>query len=236
MEILLIIIAALLPAVLLFFYIWRMDPRPEPMGWLVRGILFGVAICFPVAFIEMVIQGVLFGAGQENMTLVETTMQAFFVAAIPEESAKLLMLWLLLRRNPFFDEHFDGIIYAVCIGLGFAALENIFYLFGYGDEWFSVAITRALLAVPGHYAFGVLMGYYYSIYHFIDRRPTIAVSILMVPVLAHGCYDTLAMSGMASPALGGVSFVVLIYFCVRMHKFARSRMLAQIERDKGTTA
>lgn len=45
-------------------------------------------------------------------------------AAIPEELAKLFMLWLLLRKNPFFDEHFDGIVYAVCIGLGFAALEN----------------------------------------------------------------------------------------------------------------
>lgn len=38
------------------------------------------------------------------------------------------MLWLLLRNNPYFDEHFDGIVYAVCIGMGFAAIENVLYL------------------------------------------------------------------------------------------------------------
>ena len=41
---------------------------------------------------------------------------AFLLAAIPEELAKLIMLWLLLRKNPHFDEKFDGIVYAVCIG------------------------------------------------------------------------------------------------------------------------
>ena len=54
----------------------------------------------------------------------EAVGDAFFLAAIPEEVAKLFMLWLLLRKNPFFDEHFDGIVYAVCVGLGFAGFEN----------------------------------------------------------------------------------------------------------------
>lgn len=42
----------------------------------------------------------------------ETVADAFLLAAIPEEFAKLFMLWLLLRKNPFFDERFDGIVYA----------------------------------------------------------------------------------------------------------------------------
>ena len=230
MSILILLAAALLPAVLLWIYIVRQDPQPEPTGQLTKAILYGVAICIPVALLEMAIQHVLFGEGPT--TLFGTTIDAFFVAALPEESFKLLALWLFLRHNPYFDEHFDGIVYAVCVGLGFAALENVFYILGEEENWMSVAISRALLAVPGHYAFGVLMGYYYSIHHFVDRSHRTAACVLLVPVLAHGVYDALALSGTVNPYIGGLSSFVLIYFCVKVHKVAKSKIVAQIERDK----
>lgn len=229
MNILIIFAAALLPALLLWQYVWRQDPQPEPTKWLRKAVLYGVSICFPVAILEGVIMHIF---GSEATTLFGTTMEAFFVAALPEESFKLLALWLLLRRNPFFDEHYDGIVYAVCVGLGFAAVENVFYVIGAQDEWFSVALMRALLAVPGHYAFAVMMGYYYSLYHFTDHSPRTAVCILLVPVAAHGIYDALALSGRVNPVVGGISFFVLIIFCIRMHKFARKKIVAQIDRDK----
>ena len=194
-----------------------------------KAVLYGVAICIPVALLEMVIQHVLFGEGPT--TLFGTTIDAFFVAALPEEGFKLLVLWLLLRHNPYFDEHFDGIVYAVCVGLGFAALENVFYILGEEENWMSVAITRALLAVPGHYAFGVLMGYYYSVYHFVDHSPRTAACVLLIPVLAHGVYDALALSGTVNPYIGGLSSFVLIYFCMKVHKVAKSKIIAQIQRD-----
>ena len=121
------------------------------------------------------------------------------------------------------------VVYAVCVGLGFASMENIMYVFG-DEDWFSTAIVRALLAVPGHYAFAILMGYYYSIYHFVDHSPKVAVCVLLVPVLAHGTYDALAMSGIVSPVIGGLSFFVLIYFCVKMHKVAKEKVLALVEK------
>ncbi len=228
MNIVILLAAALLPAVLLFLYILRQDPQPEPKNWLRKAVLYGVGICIPVAIIELIIQSLL---GGEPTTLLGTTIDAFFVAALPEESFKLLALWLVLRNNPFFDEHFDGIVYAVCVGLGFAAIENVFYIFG-EEEWFTVAISRALLAVPGHYAFAVLMGYYYSLYHFVDRSRRTAVCVLLVPVLAHGIYDTIALSTTVNPYIGSLSFFILIWFCVRMHKYARKKMVAHIERDR----
>jgi len=234
MDIIILLAAALLPAVLLWLNIWRKDPRPEPTPWLVKALMWGIAICFPVAILEMGIEACLFGGGQPT-NLFGTTVMAFFVAAIPEESFKLLALWIVLRKNPYFDEHYDGIVYAVCVGLGFAAIENILYVFN-EEEWLSTAIARALLAVPGHYAFAVLMGYYYSIYHFVDRSTKTAVCILLVPVIAHGVYDSLAMSGLVNPYIGSISFFVLIYFCVRMHKVAKTKIIAQIERDKKETS
>ncbi len=230
MGIVIILGAALLPAILLFLYIWKKDAQPEPTSWLLKAVLWGVVICFPVAVVESGISAALFGSGAPT-NVIGTTIQAFCVAAVPEEMAKLLALWMVLRKNPFFDEHFDGIVYAVCVGLGFAAIENIFYVLG-SEDWMGVAIARALLAVPGHYAFAVLMGYYYSVYHFVNPSLKNALLILFAPVLVHGIYDALAMSGEVNPYIGGLSFIVLIYFCIKLHKLAQTKVLIMIERDK----
>lgn len=220
----LMLIAALLPALVLGLYIWRKDPQPEPLRWIMRAFIAGIIICFPVAYAEQFISNLLFPAGGPT-TLFGTTIEAFFVAALPEEAAKLFVLWLfILRRNPYFDEHFDGIVYAVFVSLGFAAIENVFYVLGSGEGWVSVAATRALLAVPGHYAFGILMGYYYSKYHFFDRSRGTAAKIILVPILAHGVYDAIAMSGSVDPMAGAISFFVLVYFCVKLQKYAKSKI------------
>ena len=230
MNTLIMLAAALLPAILLWLYIWKKDTQPEPTSWLIKAVMWGVAIGIPVAMLEWELQDLLFGVDGKPSSLVDTTMDAFLVAALPEEFFKLFVLWLVLRKNPYFDEHFDGIVYAVSVGLGFAALENIFYVFG-SEKWLSVAVTRALLAVPGHYAFAVLMGYYYSVYHFVDRSFKTGVCILLVPVLVHGIYDAIAMSGQVNPYIGSLSFGVLVWFCVEMHDVARKKVLALIEKD-----
>lgn len=230
MSVLILLTTALLPAIFLWYYIWKQDPQPEPTNWLVKATLYGVAIVIPVMITETIIQLCIFG--EEGPTsLLGTTIEAFFVAALPEEGFKLLALWLVLRKNPYFDEHFDGIVYAVCVGLGFAAIENIGYVFQ-EENGLSIAISRALFAVPGHYAFAVIMGYYYSLHHFIDHSNSTAVRILALPIIAHGVYDTIALGGIVNPYVGSISTFVLIYFCIKMHKFARAKILAQIERDR----
>jgi len=231
MELLFVLAASLLPVILLLLYIWKKDPQKEPTSQLVKAVVYGVAICIPVAILESGIEACMFGSGGAS-SIIDTTMMAFFVAALPEETCKLFVLWLILRKNPYFDEHFDGIVYAVCVGLGFAAIENVFYVFGEDNDWMSVAITRALLAVPGHYAFAILMGYYYSVYHFVNHSPKVAVCILLVPVLAHGIYDALALSGTVNPYIGVLCFFVLIWFCVKMHKVASTKVIALIMKDK----
>lgn len=225
-----VIAAALLPAIILFLYIWKSDPHKEPFWQMFKALLWGVAICVPVAMVEQVIQSMLFGPGGAASTLFGSTVEAFCVAALPEETAKLLALWIVLRKNPYFDEHFDAIVYAVCVGLGFAAVENVFYVVG-DENWVSVALTRAFLAVPGHYAFAVLMGYYYAMYHFVQRSARNAIRILAVPVMAHGVYDAIALSGSVSPVLGGITFIVLIFFCIKLHKHAKAKMLQLIPKS-----
>ena len=231
MEFLIIIAAALLPAILLWGYIWKMDRKKEPTSLLIKATCYGVLICLPVAMVVSMISGVLFGEGGPT-TLFGTTVDAFMVAAIPEEAFKLFALHRILKNNPYFDEHFDGIVYAVCVGLGFAGLENILYLFDNADDWLSVAFLRSLMAVPGHYAFAVLMGYYYSVYHFVNRSRRTRAMILVAPVLAHGLYDALLMSASVNAALGGICFCGAVYLTYRLHIYARKKVLAMVNNDK----
>ena len=82
-------------------------------------------------------------------------------------------------------------------------------------------------------AFAVLMGYYYSVYRFVDHSSRTAACVLLVPVVAHGVYDALALSGTVNPYVGGIGTIVLIYFCVKMHKFAKTKIVEHIARDNG---
>lgn len=230
----LMFIAAVLPAVLLGLFIWRKDPHPEPIRWVLRAFFIGVGICIPVAFLEVYISSLLFGDGSPT-TLIGSTVNAFCVAALPEEGAKLLVLWLFLRRCPQFDEHFDGIVYAVFISLGFATIENIGYVFQSGEGWVTTAVMRALLSVPGHYAFAIMMGYYYALYHFVDRSKANAAKIFLVPFLAHGVYDSIAMSGAVNPIAGSICTVVLVYFCIKLQKEA-SRKIADLIKQNNENA
>ena len=152
-------------------------------------------------------------------------------AAIPEELAKLFMLWLLLRKNPFFDEHFDGIVYAVCIGLGFATLENMFYLFDGIDDgaWIETGIIKPFISVPAHYFFAILMGYYYSIYHFVIDRSIKAVMILAAPVIAHGIFDAILFSMQINESLSGIIMILFIVFFTELKKRAKEKITYLIE-------
>ncbi len=224
-------LAALLPPILLLLFVWHKDATKEPFRQLLKAVIFGALICIPAVFWESFMGTLLFN-GEEPTTIFGTTLNAFLCAAVPEETLKLIALWLVLRRNPYFDEHFDGIVYAVCVSLGFAAVENVGYVLNHEEAWVSVAVTRALMAVPGHYAFAVFMGYYYSMYHFVRHDATTAISILLVPVLAHGIYDSLAMSSMVNPLIGGLGFVFLIFFCIKMQRVACDRLTQMIDRDR----
>lgn len=67
MQTIIILLAALLPAVLLWVYIWKKDPQKEPVSQLLKAVLYGAGICFPVAVWEMAIQTLLFGEGGKTI-------------------------------------------------------------------------------------------------------------------------------------------------------------------------
>ncbi|MBQ3190212.1 MAG: PrsW family intramembrane metalloprotease, partial [Bacteroides sp] len=129
-------------------------------------------------------------------------------------------------------QRMDGIVYAVCVSLGFAALENVMYLLGSYDEWVSVGISRALTAVPGHFGFGVLMGYYYSLGKFDSQNFASAkYKALIVPIIVHGLYDFICFMMGIVPAIAAIIMIVFIVFCAKLWKYGSKRIKEHLERD-----
>lgn len=228
-----ILAAAIVPGILLLYYVYSKDFNPEPKRMVYKGFIYGcISVLASFAF-----SGPLMSLGffaNEPSSLLEAAKTAFFGAAIPEESAKLLMLWLLLRHSPEFDERYDGMVYAASVGLGFACLENLMYVISAGAGWFYVSVTRAIFAVPGHFAFAIIMGYYYSRNHFDWRETTEfdRIKVWLFPVLLHGIYDTLAFSSGIAPEFSGLITILLIYFCIKLFKFTRKRILTEAARNQ----
>ena len=234
METFIILLTALLPIAILVYYINHKDRKsPEPTGQLGKAFLFGI-LSVPVSFCMSIPLGIIGLYPVEATSILGSIRTAFFGAAIPEEIAKFFMLWLLLRKNRYFDEKMDGIVYAVCVSLGFAALENIMYLFSNAESYLSVGIARAIFAVPGHFCFGILMGYYYSLAKFYPKTPKKNKALILVaPILVHGVYDSILFIINVTPAISGILMIVFLVFCHKMWKYGSKSIKEHIERDSG---
>jgi RsiW-degrading membrane proteinase PrsW (M82 family) len=222
-----IIFCGILPAILLVFYIYLRDRyQREPLGQILKAVLFGVISAGIAIVLESTEQsvGLLI---PEPATWIGALWNAFVGAAMPEELAKLIMLWLLLRRNKYFDERFDGIVYACCIGMGFAGTENVLYLFGNIENWQSVAVSRAIFAVPGHFMFAVAMGYFYSKIHFRDMSWSYRSLVFVAPVILHGTYDGLLFMANVTPEVAGLILMGFYLFCFWMFRVSRRSIQAQ---------
>lgn len=227
-----IFITALLPVAILLAAIYLKDKAsPEPAGQLVKAFVFGV-ISVGLAIVLSTLLEVTGLYSQWAPYNANRIRMAFFGAAIPEETAKLFMLWLLLRKNKFFDENMDGIVYAVFVSLGFAAFENISYLFSNSESFLSVGIVRACTAIPGHFCFGILMGYYYSLATF-GNKATLRnkIFVWLVPVMAHGFYDAILLITNVPSAISIILSIIFFVFLCWMGKTARRKAQLMLRKD-----
>ena len=232
MQLPLILLAALAPIAILAYYIYRRDKfRKEPVKELLKAFGMGI-LSVPVS---LLISTPLEFAGfysMETQTLLDAVKLSFLGAAIPEEIAKFLMLWLFVRKSRCFDENVDGIVYASVVSLSFAAVENILYLVTNYESWISVGITRALFSVPGHFFFGVLMGYYYSLFRFYPAAGLkVKWLVLGAPILAHGLFDTVLFSVEVLPGLSAALMIAFILLCNSLRKRASRSIAEHLERD-----
>lgn len=211
-----LLLAALVPAAFLMVQVCRLDRiEKEPPGLLLKLALFGALSGLAAGAIEGALTRVLdvtLGGGMLRLVL-----ENFLAVALVEEACKRWVVLKFAWNHPAFDYRFDAVVYCVFSALGFAALENILYVAEYG---FAVAVSRALLSVPGHCFFAVYMGIYLGQAKMAERamqRYYIELpdetpgqylrASLLVPTLLHGFWDF-------SLSVGGWLMTVLFYLFV----------------------
>lgn len=209
------ILAAIAPIIIILAYIYYRDKwDKEPARKLITALVLGCLTVVPDWFLEGFLSSFLPFFNFSNR--LSALYNAFIIASFSEETFKFLAVLLVIWRSRFFDEKYDGIVYAVFVSLGFAMIENILYVFNSGMQ---TALSRAVTAVPAHALFGVAMGYHLSFARFslfYKRRNLILA--LLVPIGLHGVYDFILMSG--EPGY----FIVFVFYLYFLYRFGLKKI------------
>jgi RsiW-degrading membrane proteinase PrsW (M82 family) len=201
-----ILFIAFAPIILILVFVYYRDKyEKEPMALLLKSIAAGALITIPILIVE-----IGFGAIVTFQNKIASALyNGFVVAAFTEELFKYLAFLVLIWRNRNFNELFDGIIYATFISLGFAAVENVLYVFGSGG---SVGIVRAFTAVPAHALFGITMGFYFALAKFnLNKSPGYLWLAILIPIILHGLYDFFLMAENVYLLLLFLPFIVYLW-------------------------
>ena len=194
-----LILLAVIPPIFLLWKIYNLDKiEKEPRNLILRLFIFGAIMVFPAMIIEVGLSDYVLGSVLKPAFLLYIAIENFIIVAGTEELLKRFVLKKMTWNNPEFNYCFDGVVYAVASSLGFAALENVFYIV---DSGMSTAIMRAVLSIPGHCIFGIYMGYHYGMAkHFENTGDESSKSYhlrcsCITPILLHGLYDFCLSTG-----------------------------------------
>ncbi len=209
-----LILSAVVPAIFLLVKVYKADKleRENPVFILLL-IISGIFSTVLAMVLEELGTYVL-SLYYDSQSLIYNILMYYVVVAVSEEGSK----YILLRKRTYhsfeFNCQYDAVVFAVAVSLGFALWENILYVFRYG---LSVALTRALTAIPGHCSFGVFMGIWYGKEKRHDNEGDTALMIisrimtLVCPIILHGTYDFLCSLNTEESALYFLVFIICLF-------------------------
>ncbi|APG63928.1 protease PrsW [Tenacibaculum todarodis] len=181
-----LLLLAVAPVMVIILYIYFKDKfEKEPIKFLFKNFMLGATVS---VLITAILSGILINLIPltDSKSIIQQFIQAFVVVALVEEFAKFVIVKYYAQNNKEFNEPFDGIVYAVMVSMGFAALENVLYTFQHGA---STGVLRAFTAVPAHATFAILMGYFMGKAKFSSNKTTLNLFGLLAATLFHGAYD-----------------------------------------------
>jgi len=188
-----------------FFY--RKDKyHPEPISLVARAFVYGAIAVFPAALLEAPFRPFIAGQVPGIGRLLVVTV---LVIGLVEEMAKFIAVKVAVYDHAEFNEVVDGIIYSVAAGLGFAAVENLFYSVRFG---IAVGLFRAFITDLAHASFSGIVGYHLGLakFHKGNTTPVLGKG-LVIAIGLHGLYDFLIIAGLVPPAFG-IIMVFATYF------------------------
>ncbi len=205
------------PAILMFLYVYKKDTiEKEPSGLLWKLVLGG-AVSVLLAIVLELIGGAILDSISGLKPASYILLEMFAVVAVAEEVSKFLALKLISWKHPAFDYMFDGMLYAICVAIGFSVLEDIMYIF---ESGLATGLVRAITFIPGHFGFAVFSGLLYSRARELANRGerskstgVLVLSVVLASVL-HGFYDSCLSFGSTMFLLLFLLFIVAMYVAV----------------------
>jgi RsiW-degrading membrane proteinase PrsW (M82 family) len=188
-----------LPGLLWLYWFWFRDRHePEPRRKLLRVFVLGALGALLIAYSRPRLEWLLPDHAGPRSDLID----AFVVTALAEEITKLAAfllggLWLRGCNEPM-----DGIVYAASAALGFASVENAFFLATEGDP--RLILVRGFTSTIAHVVFLAPAGFFLvraKLGSGLWRREFATLAVLAA-VLLHGTYDWILMHGNGADRLG----------------------------------
>jgi len=199
------------PGIFWLWYFYKKDRwEPEPKLLVIRSFLLGMVAVLPVVAIEYPFSG-----------LKIPLFSIVVVAPIVEELAKFGVVRIFIYRSVEFDEPMDGIVYAAAVALGFASIENLFYLFANRVNLLPIFVARAILSVPGHALFSSMWGYGLGRAKFssdVYGRRYIRRGVILA-IVAHSLFNLMSSTGLLF-GFGLLTLVAVLWMLV-LRRIAR---------------
>ena len=154
----------IIPSLIWLVFFLHEDIHPEPKKAVIKVFIFGALSALAAIIFQSIFEG-----GRPFLKIAEHSIIAFFIFALIEEFLKFSAAYYIMRKNKYFDEPVDAMIYMITAGLGFAMMENILVgLNGVlsqgmdGRQILAVIILRFTGATLLHALSSAIIGYYWA--------------------------------------------------------------------------
>ncbi len=194
-----LVVLAVAPGLALLLFFCRRAPK-QPGSVIAVTFALGAAALVPAALVSTALERFT-GWRPDTPNVLQALLGSLLIVGLVEEAAKFTVVRFYCWQRREFDEPYDGILYAVVAALGFATVENIYYVLAHG---IGTGVARALVAVPGHAFNGVLMGFFLGLARFAatEHHSDLLTGLgLGLAVMAHGLYDFIVFTVESTPVL-----------------------------------
>jgi protease PrsW len=197
------VLIAFAPAAFWLWYARREDVRePEPRLLVLFAFVLGCGAANVIGIVRPRLEFLAPSVRGFGGELVD----AFLVTALPEELVKLAAVCLASLWSRNWNEPMDGIVYGIAAGLGFASLENVYFLVAAGDPM--IVVGRAFTANLAHAAFTGGAAFLIGLARLRHRFGVVlATAGFAAAVFLHGLYDLFLFS---LPAWNLVSLLLVL--------------------------
>ena len=196
-----------------------------------HGVLFFLAgmVAAPVAWLlfSAIELAPFYAQLSEADTVSKAKRFAYTIFAIGpiEEMSKFIVFWTVIRLLPVKAEQIRStLLWSAAVGLGFASVENWYYMFKVEE----IAWARALTLPFNHVLFCSFWGVGFA--RASQGRRIWLITTLLLAIVYHGLYDYILLSDSISP-LFILPIVLLLYIWLSVNLRRDKMALAESERQ-----